>query len=550
MKKTMKRWLAMLLAVLMVMGTLPTSAWAARREEEFAEQPVIGEGDGVTDTLGKHDDGGEYPVDPVDPSAPPVEELDVKDHVTSTSANTSDHILQVVFDNVQAESTFSVAVLPNFRLGRSNATMPTTYAEGDVATYLNSNSDLGGYWASYLSLYPLVAIPHDNSKNYTGKTFTLKWDGTMSLGGEDLLPQPQPGKSQAGKIENVTSQLADWYNKNTQAIYDASGTQLTNPTSLPFKVYMVFGDNSMVSVPIDLPISAQPLKVEIETKDAVYRSRFNYRGTSVSSASTAENGEHLFTEVTLTNTTDTDMTVTVNIVREAVSGTVPKNYGTNTSITDASETKFSATMLGSGYTTGKQTTTATLSQLYGLLDAWNGNPTSVTNPTIKPGQNGKTQTTLTGITVLKNSSKTIYIAGTQGGAATGDSNSIPAATMKNGFHTVQYNSSNHFDFWSSYMITATSTAGPAATASDTGGIRWVENPTTRPKVQLVHGTDVIDPTLDANKGTIMDSQDSTEYTAAAVKQQHSVWVGKPTSSTSKELEWNGRTAMYCQTMSP
>ena len=539
MKKTMKRWLAMLLAVLMVMGTLPTSAWAARREEEFAEQPVIGEGDGVTDTLGKHDDGGEYPVDPVDPSAPPVEELDVKDHVTSTSANTSDHILQVVFDNVQAESTFSVAVLPNFRLGRSNATMPTTYAEGDVATYLNSNSDLGGYWASYLSLYPLVAIPHDNSKNYTGKTFTLKWDGTMSLGGEDLLPQPQPGKSQAGKIENVTSQLADWYNKNTQAIYDASGTQLTNPTSLPFKVYMVFGDNSMVSVPIDLPISAQPLKVEIETKDAVYRSRFNYRGTNVSSASTAENGEHLFTEVTLTNTTDTDMTVTVNIVREAVSGTVPKNYGTNTSITDASETKFSATMLGSGYTTGNQTTTATLSQIYGLLDAWNGNPTSVTNPTIKPGQNGKTQTTLTGITVLKNSSKTIYIAGTQGGAATGDSNSIPAATMKNGFHTVQYNSSNHFDFWSSYMITATSTAGPAATASDTGGIRWVENPTTRPKVQLVHGTDVIDPTLDANKGTIMDSQDSTEYTAAAVKQQHSVWVGKPTSSTSKELEWNG-----------
>ena len=42
MKRLLKRWLAMALAVLMVVGTLPTTAFAARiTDDVVGEQPVL-----------------------------------------------------------------------------------------------------------------------------------------------------------------------------------------------------------------------------------------------------------------------------------------------------------------------------------------------------------------------------------------------------------------------------------------------------------------------------------------------------------------------------
>ena len=463
MKKTMKRWLAMLLAVLMVMGTLPTSAWAARREEEFAEQPVIGEGDGVTDTLGRHDEG-EFPVDPVDPSAPPVEELAVKDHVASISKNENGHFLQVVFDNIQAEGTFTVALLPNFRLGRSDAVMPSTFAESDAETTLNSNSDIGGTWSSYLSLYPLVALPHNTSENYTGMTFTWAQNGTMTLGTQTMSVIAAEGKTQAGSMDNITN-LASWYNTNTQKIFDKSGTELSNPTSLPFKVFMVWGDNSFIAEEIDLPVTAQPLKVEILPKLA---ESMNYFGS--------EDDPWEYAIVRVTNQSGGNMSnVKVQLNRQAVTTTDPEADWGNITVNNDEDGKApydepwdSSKLLGG---------------LYGFEDGaaddvWG----SVTRTETIP--NGEYRDFPICLTDLSYQGE-------------------PFGKVDENDDTIE------IDFWSNYTAVATGTmaGGGTATASANGGIHWAPGNAVVPRIRLVDNNgnpiSVYDTSGNANPHTVI-----------------------------------------------
>lgn len=483
MKKTFQRWLAMLLAVLMVMGTLPTSAWAARRDEEFAEQPVISDGDGVTDTLGRHDEG-EFPVDPVDPSAPPVDPFLIADNVpaSNVSVGGNDHILKVDFPTGAGTNTFTLAILPDFSLNDASSITPTEFVAGNaVHTYLNSNADLLTYWKDFLSVYKLAVLPHNTAETYGNATFTIGWDGTMTLGGA--------GKgivgTQAGSITDINA-LGDWYlkekEKGTQ-FYDADDHLISNPTTLPYKVYMWFGDNSVIERPIDLPITTQPLKVEILTKDALTKTAFSYAQAGAST-STRLNGEQLFTEVKLTNSTTDDMNVRVTISRDKVTS-VNTNYGNKTNITEETTRTIAEQLVAEGLTAPATGAKYTIDKLYGLLENWNSNVN--TNNVVPPLQNGDTATTIT-VTVPGNGgTKTIYVAGTQNSALTGSTATETNKNYGNGLGGFKKSGANYYNFWSSYEIEAECTTDSSITGADHAGIRWEQSPEIEPKVRLVYG---------------------------------------------------------------
>ena len=539
MKKTFQRWLAMLLAVLMVMGTLPTSAWAARREEEFAEQPVIGEGDGVTDTLGKHDDGGEYPVDPVDPSDPPADlnTAGFAENITVDSRVTSG-VFATATKNSGTDDNFVILIVPKFTLAPNESIETTKYITDGYVYFTGAvNKELNtikGYLDGSFANMPFYWVRTNNLEIAT--SLSIAWDGSVYADGKISDTDKVSIENTYGDIKQL-QKLSDFWSAGQKFYVPDTATEITGGT-LPFEVFF-HGTSGMGHGQLDLPISAQPLKVEIETKDAVARTRFRYYADeSKTLASDTAWGEQLFTEVTLTNTTDTNMTVTVKIKREAVSPTEPALYGKNTNIEDASGVKLSAMSSMNGYYVAAAIQ-QNLSYVYGLLGnedsgtnkKWDG--TLSNNGIVSSGTNVQTQSTLTGISVPKNSSTTIYVAGTY--------SSDDAKAIRNGFDGIKVGNNTgaaHYNFWSSYMITATTTAGPEATGSDTAGIRWVKTPTTRPKVQLVHGTDLIDPTVEANKGTIMDSRDSTNYADAAELKQHRVSVGKIGTAGSQELAWN------------
>lgn len=539
MKKTFQRWLAMLLAVLMVMGTLPTSAWAARRDEEFAEQPVISDGDGVTDTLGRHDEG-EFPVDPVDPSDPPADLNAAITSITLANKTVTNLTGTIATGTGTGQDPIAVLIVPRFTTVSGDGSSTTGYENlgaGDWTGYFNNNASDADTQLSDFSGMPYVWLKSQNTT--FGGTVSVDWpDSTGNWQIKANGGNVTTAQYRYSDVAFTMNALAEYATSKT--FYEPDSTTTIDPAKdgLPFTVF-IGGSSGFSHDIMRIKVTTQPLKVEILTKDAVAQTGFRYYIADPTKPVTGiANGEQLFTEVILTNTTDTDMTVTVNIEREAVSPTEPALYGKNTNITDASDLKLSGMSSMSGYyvTTAIQ---QNLSFIYGLL----GNEDSGTNKKwdgtlngkgfVSSGTNVETQSTLTGISVPKNSSTTIYVAGTKSSTTTSE--------IRNGFANIKVGSNTgaaHWNFWSSYMITATTTAGPEATGSDTAGIRWVQTPTTRPKVQLVHGTDVIDPTLDANKGTIMNSQDSTNYADAAELKQHRVSVGKIGTAGSQELTWN------------
>ena len=177
MKRLLKRWLAMALAVLMVVGTLPTTAFAARiTDDVVGEQPVLSPDDPVADTQGRHDDDvtGEKPVDPVDPDGPSA---DLSAAITSiTLANTSVTNLSgtIATGTGTGQDPVAVLIVPRFTTNGGDSIATTGYeglGAGDWTGYFNNNaSDADTQLADFMGM-PYVWL---KSKNTT-------FGGTVSV---------------------------------------------------------------------------------------------------------------------------------------------------------------------------------------------------------------------------------------------------------------------------------------------------------------------------------------------------------------------------------
>lgn len=543
MKKTFQRWLAMLLAVLMVMGTLPTSAWAARRDEEFAEQPVISDGDGVTDTLGRHDEG-EFPVDPVDPSDPPADLNAAITSITLANKTVTNLTGTIATGTGTGQDPIAVLIVPRFTTVSGDGSSTTGYENlgaGDWTGYFNNNASDADTQLSDFSGMPYVWLKSQNTT--FGGTVSVDWpDSTgnwqiRANGGNVTTAQYR-----YSDVAFTMNALAEYATSKT--FYEPDSTTTIDPAKdgLPFTVF-IGGSSGFSHDIMRIKVTTQPLKVEILTKDAVAKTRFDYRKTSTNASYAA--GEQMYSEVILTNTTDADMTVNVTIKRENLMDSEPANYGNNASIVDASDVKVADRLkIDLGYkvsTTTTGTTTLPLGQIYGLLGnvtdetktdpnrKWDG---TISSGVVPGGQNAKTQSTLSNIVIPANDSTTIYVAGTAEGAR--------ATTMKQGFNGVTVNTTGGAavtNFWSSYMITATSVADAAVTNSDTAGIRWEANPISEPKVRLMHGSTNITP--DDDTGTITDNEDSLQGSTGTKK--HMVYVYD---KAAIYLEWDSTNLYY------
>lgn len=277
MKKTFQRWLAMLLAVLMVMGTLPTSAWAARREEEFAEQPVIGEGDGVTDTLGKHDDGGEYPVDPVDPSDPPADLNDVNiTAVTPSGGSMVDGRYEISglssasFSGTVTVGTgdpndqIAVLIFPNYATRAGVDTPASTWKGLDfVGTFVNdgNQTNVKNALSTYANGEPYYFL-RTNSVAAPSVVFHGSQDELKDTAGNSLSPINKP--TQVEFTDGDKSWFEPDYLNGKTNIYLANSTTPINVSEMgvPFTVF-IGGSSGFHYADVWIKGSNQPLKVEI-----------------------------------------------------------------------------------------------------------------------------------------------------------------------------------------------------------------------------------------------------------------------------------------------
>ena len=526
MKKTMKRWLAMLLAVLMVMGTLPTSAWAARREEEFAEQPVIGEGDGVTDTLGKHDDGGEYPVDPVDPSDPPADLNEVtveKGAVQIATENLSSQGAgQELASAVATGADASVImIIPRFVTAPGSGStaisienMTTTGFQQDIVTpgsganSLKSFASMPFYYAKTgdMTLVSKIAIDWDGKITITSNGNPVIATGLDDLGVFSDL--------KSGKLSEYAQGKKFYYPRNHEDTAKQNQEIPHNTEGLPFTVIMG-GSGGFGVAHVNLPVTAQPLKVEIETKDVVKPSNFQYNTTAGSQVH--------FTPVKITNNTGKPLSnVTVTIYRAMVTNPKPDGYPNVNVTTDMGSSNIRAANGGNG------NGNFAIDVLYGLIEKWDNTETD-----------GKYQSNVTSQQVLSNlsipatnedgspGSITVDVAGTNRTSATrGGLNGIGTSTT-----------TRKYDWWGNYSIVASTEIeieGETKTvqAQDNGGINWLQKPEMNPKVRLVYGDG-------ANKGEPINDhtgaglQLNNSANTSANKNYHTVII------QGKTLTWQG-----------
>lgn len=369
MKKTFQRWLAMLLAVLMVMGTLPTSAWAARREEEFAEQPVIGEGDGVTDTLGKHDDGGEYPVDPVDPSDPPAdlntagfaEEITVDSEVKSG-------VFATATKNSGTDDNFVIFIVPKFTLAPNESIETTKYITDGYVYFTGAvNKELNtikGYLDGSFANMPFYWVRTENME--IANSLSIAWDGSVYPDGKTTDTDKVAIQNTYGSITQLQDLSNFW--SDGQKFYKPDSYEEITGGTLPFEVFF-HGTSGMGHGQLDLPISAQPLKVEI----------LQPRAHKNHDLDIGDDGYCTYTVINVINTTDKAMKDVVLTVKRGapttnMTGVVPGGWSTTPVSND--EDGPDITSRSDLY----------LRWIYGLEGADNTSPyNQITIPSLEPG---------------------------------------------------------------------------------------------------------------------------------------------------------------------
>lgn len=345
MKKLLQRWLAMTLAVLMVMGTLPTTAWAARiTDDEVSEQPVLDpKTDPVADTQGKHDDG-DIPIDPVDPDGPPADlqavaitNIQVSDSFTLGSKNVIATGAPATPGSTQ-EGLFAVALFPWFN---------TVNAEPYTANFTKSmNNQL---WSGYVQdadlstkmeeYYGPVFVAQ-SSAGLTGALtkIDLLADGTVQVNGADYGTRMSAHGTYGSPLNST--QLIQYAKDNPELYVPGIGKFDPNTQGyLPYKL-IIAGTESYVVVDVNLPLTIQPLKVEIE----------NPQAHKLSSFEATDEGKK-YTTIRVTNQSGAaidDVTVTVNRAHPTYS--LPAGWGTTEVAADADGVDLtSETPYSSGY---------------------------------------------------------------------------------------------------------------------------------------------------------------------------------------------------------
>ena len=182
MKKMMKRSLALMLAVLMVSGMLPTSAWAARIEEDARPAtPVVDEKDGVVDTLAKRDDSV-TPVDPVDPDPSPAdpswEEWTIKITKLDSEGNYTITVSSNGVGDSDSSGNMGFALVPDLKGSTGSGILTPTELLAEQIT----GDSVEGDMISVLQRTGLPAnVRHTNNATFNMKDGTAKIEGKLDM---------------------------------------------------------------------------------------------------------------------------------------------------------------------------------------------------------------------------------------------------------------------------------------------------------------------------------------------------------------------------------
>ena len=275
MKKLLQRWLAMALAVLMVMGTLPTTAWAARiTDDEVSEQPVLDpKTDPVADTQGKHDDG-DIPIDPVDPDGPPADLNAPITSITLTNRTVSELTGTIATGAGSGQDKVTVLILPRY--------VTTVGANLDTVSYESYDpSDFqqlfgNGYAAAAEDLKSFDGMPWwylsvGDGTTALGDQVSVDWNGTVKNVKTGATLQENDNKTGIAFTKTALEEYV-----NSKQFYEPTSpdegftaNQAINPGTdgLPFTVFMA-GSNGFKSAVMRIKITTQPLKVEVLAKQA------------------------------------------------------------------------------------------------------------------------------------------------------------------------------------------------------------------------------------------------------------------------------------------
>lgn len=175
MKHSMKRALSLLLAVIMTLGLLPTSAFAARWDEETPETPVTD--DRVVDTQRKED--GEQPENPDGPDNPVDPDwTEWKIEVTKLDSSTGEYEVKVTTQGGvganQSSGDVGFAFLPDLK-GLPNAKTPSEM--------ITAGELQGNVQQNMVDALVSTRLP-EGARHTNSATFTMGADGTAVISGK------------------------------------------------------------------------------------------------------------------------------------------------------------------------------------------------------------------------------------------------------------------------------------------------------------------------------------------------------------------------------
>lgn len=475
MKRLLKRWLAMALAVLMVVGTLPTTAFAARiTDDVVGEQPVLSPDDPVADTQGRHDDDvtGEKPVDPIDPDGPTADlsaTAITNVAIDVTAVNNESGVFASGTTRAATDGdTIAIMILPRFRTTPTGSLATVTFEGWNSTAFTNAFITPNVSAITSLDQFKNANMPYAYFRTGTstvGATVTLDWNGTVKKGDNVVTTQT------LGSLDNLKkAYLAEYVLGKT--FYDPDTNAVIDPATdgLPFTVFIGGTETTMKSFShavMRIKVTTQPLKVELVER------LVDVKDTSEGLTLPQEGGS-AYAYVKVTNRSEAAMTnVTVQLKRGNIVTDDPgAQWGNITVGADNGETDIGfADYADCGITLG---------HAYGFADGTNAWGT-YTIGTLQPGEDNAVYLPL--VTPVD---EALF-----GDANLGWGSSMSDIGVIEAFYSAGTWDGNDYpsDIWSSYTAEASCASGEYAgrpvSASANGGIHWAGSLDVEPKVRLV-----------------------------------------------------------------
>ena len=466
MTRRLKRWLAMALAVLMVVGTLPTTAFAARiTDDVVGEQPVLSPDDPVADTQGRHDDDvtGEKPVDPIDPDGPTADLSAAITSITLANTNVTNLSGTIATGTGTGQDRLTVMIVPRFVTNSGDSTPTIGHEEGNEGAFagyfVNGTANDAQQQLNAYTGMPYIWLRTASTTD--GGTVSVDWNWQITANGTNVAA----ADTRSGVAFNMSA-LSEYALGKT--FYEPDSTTTIDPATdgLPFTVF-IGGSSGFSHAVMRIKVTTQPLKVELVER------LVDVKDTSEGLTLPQEGGS-AYAYVKVTNRSEAAMTnVTVQLKRGNIVTDDPgAQWGNITVGADNGETDIGfADYADCGITLG---------HAYGFADGTNSWGT-YTIGTLQPGEDNAVYLPL----VTPEDEALFGDANLGWGLSMSDIGVIEAFYRAGTWDGNDYPS----DIWSSYTAEASCASGEYAgrpvSASANGGIHWAGSLDVEPKVRLV-----------------------------------------------------------------